>query len=210
MSPSAQKTLLTAALCIAFSLVLALGCGQPHRWPVEGPDPLPGRLVVKLAGSVTAQDVTSLFVTIDHIGAVTPAGTVPVLDTPVTVDLLALQEGSALELGALILPEGEVSQLRVLLAPGEGHHVVLSDGTTSPMRIPSGDPSALRLTGPFGISSCSETALVLDLDGERSVLPHPGGPEHPFILRPVMGVLHVEAAAAGCDALEDPWAAPVR
>ncbi len=209
MSPSAQKTLWTAAFCISFSLVLALGCGQPHRWPVEGPGPLPGRLVVKLAGS-TAPDVTSLFVTIDHIDAVTPAGTIPVMDTPVTVDLLSLQEGGALELGNLMLPEGEVSQLRVLLAPGEGHSVVLSDGTTSPMRIPSGDPSALRLTGPFGISSCSETALILDLDGERSVLPHPAGPEHPFILRPVMDVLHVEAAAAGCDAIDDPRAVPLR
>lgn len=222
MNVSLQKSLWTAAVTLVFSLALALGCGQPQAWRVVGPDELPasadnggispeeglqarpriqpstGRLVVNLVDA-PKPEVTSIFVTIDHVDAVTAGGTVTVMSTPVTVDLLTLQNGAFLQLGAAALPAGEISQLRLLLAPGAGHHVVMADGSTSPLKIPSGDQTGIKLNGPFQISACSETTLTVDFDGEKSVNVHPAGPQHSFILRPVIFVKQVETAEVGCE-----------
>lgn len=161
----------------------------------------PGRsgLAVELVDAPT-QQVREINVTIEKVTAhSTAAGWVTIFDQgPVTVDLLTLQT-RVMQLGFANLPQGKITQIRLYLTEGGTQNVVLPDGTISPLKVPSGVQSGIKIKGPFELSACDITTVTLDFDGHKSIWYHPTGNGGDWILRPVIHTKKVRSAAAPCD-----------
>ena len=77
-------------------------------------------------------------------------------------DLLVLKDGATALLGDALIPEGEYSQLRLVVESAE---VTLSDGTTQTLYVASGAQSGIKVTFPGTITvGGSATALTVDFD----------------------------------------------
>jgi len=95
-------------------------------------------------------------------------------ETPVTLDLMDLEQGEALTITEAQVPAGTYEQLRVVV---EEATVTLADGfqfedgtTTKDLRIPSGDRSGIRvkLLGPVEASTGTFSSLFVDFDVTRN------------------------------------------
>lgn len=101
-----------------------------------------------------------------------------------TYDLLQLVNGVEAVLGETELAVGTYTQIRLLIETA----TITIDGTTSPLTIPSGMQSGLKLIEPFTIRSDELTALTLDFDAARSLHETPPG-SGDYMLRPVVRVI---------------------
>jgi hypothetical protein len=112
-----------------------------------------------------SSSVTSAVVTIDEIDAkVDVTGGhqwVPFMTTPVTVDLLKLDNTTLNTLGITTLPSSHVDALRLKLSP-TGAHVVLKDGTTKPLELP--DSGFVKVEGRLDLDACASGIVILDFD----------------------------------------------
>jgi hypothetical protein len=86
-------------------------------------------------------------------------------------DLLSLVNGASVVLGETELEERTYSQIRIFIQSA----TVTIDGVTSPLSIPSGDESGLKLVNAFHISDGVVTELMLDFDVGESVWENPPG-----------------------------------
>jgi hypothetical protein len=86
-----------------------------------------------------------------------------------TFDLLELVNGVEAVLGEVVLEAGQYTQIRLMI---ESATITIS-GETSPLFIPSGMQSGLKLIHPFTIRTNEVTALTLDFDAARSVYEAP-------------------------------------
>jgi hypothetical protein len=147
-----------------------------------------GMFAVQLVDA-PSPDVKSLFVTISDVTVHSnQSGWVNVFQGPLTVDLLALPT-TPQQLGAVPLPGGEVTQIRLELAPAGPQYVVLTDGTHQGLFVPSGTESGVKLNGQFPVTTCNLHTVTLDFDGKNSIEFHQtGGPSPTWILRPVVRV----------------------
>lgn len=196
-----MKTILAAAL-----LVLVVGCSSPSSNPTGG-----GALSVALSVPASngtnpslasaPEDVTSVIVSVTKVRAhVESAGWILLSDAPVVVDLLALPSAGQ-ALGLARLPAGKVTQIRLLVA-ATGNYVQTKVGDVVhqyPLDVPSGSQSGIKITGPWDISPCNETAVALELQGKKAVWYHPTGQGSPWILRPVVHVKRVRYAPTSCE-----------
>ncbi len=185
-----------STLCIG-ALVLSVACS-----PANDPTRLsPGRagLALELVDAPTHQ-VREINVTIEKVTAHSNvAGWVTVFDQgPVTVDLLTLRT-RVMQLGFANLPTGKITQIRLYLTEGGTQNVVLPDGTISPLKVPSGVQSGIKIKGPFALNSCDTTTVTLDFDGHKSIWYHPTGNGGDWILRPVIHTKKVRTQSAPCD-----------
>lgn len=114
---------------------------------------------------------------------------------PIKVDLLKLKD-YALPLGLVSLPAGTVTQLRLVVA-SDGNSVV-TGGAEVPLKVPSGAESGIKIKGPWEISACTQTAITLDFDGEKSIWYHPTTQGDEWILRPVIRTKKVERSPSSC------------
>lgn len=80
-------------------------------------------------------------------------------------DLLRLRNGVFCELGALPVPAGHYTQVRLLLDPGS---YVVEDGLRREIVIPSGLQTGLKLTGSFDVLAGDVVDLGIDFDASRS------------------------------------------
>jgi hypothetical protein len=99
-----------------------------------------------------------------------------------TYDLLALRNGISAELGLQALPAGSYGQIRLLLSEAS----IVVDGQTSPLSIPSGMQSGIKVGHGFELHAGSLTTLALDFDAARSIHEAPG---RGYIMRPVIELL---------------------
>lgn len=163
-----------------------------------------GRFSVKLVDA-PAEGVTRVTVTLAEVLAVLPdAGTLTLAQGPLTVDLLTLQNGAFLDLGAVSLPEGEVTQLRFRIDGDGPNEVGFADGGTAPLSIPSGEQAGIKLPGPFLVRACATTRLTVDFDGRQSVQVTGAGNSGRFNLRPVVLVKQVETTPEACEPEPEP------
>jgi hypothetical protein len=119
--------------------------------------------------SHTSSSVVSAIVTINEIDAkvdVTPHGHkwVPITSTPVTVDLLKLDNKTLNSLGITTLPQGHVDELRLVLDTSNkmSGYVVLKDGSKHPLELPAN--GIVAVDGRLDLDSCASGIIILDFD----------------------------------------------
>jgi Domain of unknown function (DUF4382) len=179
----------STALLFGALVGLALGCSTRP----EGS----GRLAVALTDA-PAPAVKEIVVTIDKVTAHSEQeGWVTVASGVGTLDLLQLKDKSV-ALGFANLPAGKVTQVRLYLAAEGDRYVTLQDGSRQELTVPSGLQSGIKVNGPFTLSSCETTSVLLDFDGEKSLKVHPTGTGR-WILRPVIRVKETSAEPTGCN-----------
>lgn len=201
MKGFAMKTILAAAI-----LTLVAACSSPSSNPT-GSGALSVSLSVPASNGTNPslasapEDVTSVIVSVTKVRAhVESAGWILLSDAPVVMDLLALPSAGQ-ALGLARLPAGKVTQLRLLVAE-TGNYVQTKDGAAVhqyPLDVPSGIESGIKISGPWEISPCNETALSIELEGKKAVWYHPTGHGSPWILRPVVHVKRVRYAPTSCE-----------
>jgi hypothetical protein len=154
-----------------------------------------GQLAVQLTDAPAPVD--EIWVNVTSVRAHdTTSGWTTVSSTPVTVDLLKLQN-YAMQLGIVTLAAGKVTQIRLVVAP-TGNHVVVG-GVEQPLEVPSGIESGIKIHGPWEIDSCQQTTVTLDFDGHKSIWYHPTGQGDSWILRPVIRTKRVEQTPGSCE-----------
>lgn len=126
---------------------------------------------VRLQKSPTASESDGGWVTID-----VPNG-------PKRVDLLALTNGTFLDLGAATVQAGTYEQLRLVLAD-TGNEAVLEDGTRHELKTPSAQQSGLKIHAPYTVVADTTTDYVLDFDACKSIVI--AGNSGQWILKPVV------------------------
>lgn len=98
-----------------------------------------------------------------------------------TYDLLKLTNGTEAFLGSIELPQGELSQLRMIL--GSNNELVV-DGETKSLTVPSGSETGLKLNINQLIESGFTYKLVIDFDAARSIVK--AGSSGKYLLKPVL------------------------
>jgi hypothetical protein len=101
------------------------------------------------------------------------------------VNLLALRDGieETLVNGAS-LPAGHYEQMRLVLGPNNS--VVLQDGTSHALKVPSGMQSGVKFTVSFDVAENTTKDVFIDFDAHRSIFLHGAGASGQYLLRPVV------------------------
>lgn len=107
-------------------------------------------------------------------------------------NLLELSNGIDTLLGTCEIPEGTISQVRLIL--GENNSVVV-DGETYPLTVPSGSTSGLKLNVHEEIEAGVTYTFWLDFDAAQSI--HQTG-NGKYILKPVLR-LYTETASGSIE-----------
>ncbi len=127
-------------------------------------------------------------------------------ETDQQIDLLTLQgEASQVLLDNVTLPAGDYAWLRLdvndneceALEPGdtpEGSYIVLADGSTEPLFIPSGDESGLKLSSGFTVAEDGSSNFTIDFDLRKSVIKPVGAPCH--FLKPHLRIVDNDNAGS--------------
>lgn len=125
----------------------------------------PGHIDVALSGTQptsSGSEVASVIVTVKEIDLeVRGKGWVPVVTTPQTIDLLALDGKPLTTLGVAQLPAGRVKGMRFLLDDA-GAKVILKDGKTAKLELP--DHGVLQVKGSFHVGPCAAGTVLVDFD----------------------------------------------
>ncbi|HEX9081508.1 MAG TPA: DUF4382 domain-containing protein [Holophagaceae bacterium] len=108
------------------------------------------------------------------------------LSTPnKTINLLSLTGGvSEVLASGATLPAGHYSQMRLIL--GSGNTVVLSDGTTQPLTVPSGLQTGIKLVVSFDVAAGTTSDVWIDFDAAHSIQVTQAGASGMFLLRPTV------------------------
>jgi hypothetical protein len=113
------------------------------------------------------------------------------LGAPKRIDLLDLTNGVLEEIGSMPLPEGNYSQLRLVLDENSGSDPLANavqpiGGALVPLKTPSSTQSGLKLQVHFKVEADKLIDLVLDFDACRSVVQR--GNSDSYLLKPVINV----------------------
>jgi hypothetical protein len=100
------------------------------------------------------------------------------------IDLLKLQGGVSEALAAAELEPGKYPMLRLIL--GDRNTVKLPDGSSQPLRVPSGMQSGLKLRLDLEVQAAAKIDLVLDFDAAESIHLVRAGRNDRYNLRPVL------------------------
>ncbi|PSQ99089.1 MAG: hypothetical protein BRD48_05125 [Bacteroidetes bacterium QS_9_68_14] len=116
-------------------------------------------------------------------------------DETQSFNLLELRDGVTAPLAGEELPAGTYEQIRLIL--GEEASVVMDDGTTYDLQVPSGTQTGVKvLLEGLDISAGEETELTLDFDVSKSFVTkgNPGAPGgvQGFLFKPVVTVERID------------------
>lgn len=110
------------------------------------------------------------------------SGWVPLESASIGIfDVLKLTNGEEAFLGEVELPEGQLSQVRLLL--GDNNSLTI-DGETQELKVPSGSQSGLKINVNADIVAGVTYKLVLDFDAAKSIVE--AGNSGKFNLKPVI------------------------
>ena len=117
-----------------------------------------------------------------------------VVSPPRKIDLRTLENGVLEELGSTPLPQGQYSQIRLVLASNTGtgtsslaNSVQPTGGTLTALSTPSAQQSGLKLQAHFDVAAGQTTDVLLDFDACKSVVK--AGNSGQYILKPVVSVV---------------------
>jgi hypothetical protein len=115
-----------------------------------------------------------------------------VLNPPLSVDLLTLNNGVLAELGQTALPAGRYTQMRLVLARNTGanplaNSVVPTGGSERPLTTPSAQQSGLKLNVDLQVQPDQLADFVIDFDACKSVVR--AGNSGQYLLKPVVSVI---------------------
>lgn len=99
---------------------------------------------------------------------------------PGIYNLLDFKNGADVVLGQATLPEGNVSQMRMILGPNNS---LVSNGVTYPLQTPSGEQSGLKFNWHQTLVSNGAYNVWIDFDAGRSIVKTGNGS---YILKPVI------------------------
>lgn len=196
MNVMSRRTLVVAAFALG---AFAVG-GACNRAPSG-----PGQLSVHLVDAAPT-DVDKIVVNVTKVTAHSSVdGWMTVTTTPFTVDLLTLRT-TPLELGTISLSAGRITQIRLYVAQtGNWVHVIGdADDVQTPLFVPSGYQSGIKIHGPWEVAECERTTVTLDFDGPASLHVHPTGQGTQWILRPTIHAKHADTSPVTCEEPEGP------
>jgi hypothetical protein len=185
-----MRTLTAAGLSLG--LLGMLGCGGSGH----GSSSSPATISVTLTdGPTTAYK--SIFLSIISVEISKDGSawtTLATLDgTP--VDLLTLTGGIGKSLAkGVTLDPGVYGQIRLKLG-STGNTLVLADGSSVALTIPSGTQTGLKLVGNFNVQNGTTADVWIDFDGAHSIQVVGAGNSGKYMLRPV--VFAFEKAVTG-------------
>ena len=117
-----------------------------------------------------------------------------VVSPPKKIDLRTLENGVLEELGTTPLPQGQYSQIRLVLASNTGtgtsslaNSVQPTGGNLTALSTPSAQQSGLKLQAHFDVAAGQTTDVLLDFDACKSVVK--AGNSGQYILKPVVSVV---------------------
>ncbi len=184
----------TSRICIsalALSLVALWGCSTGSSTTATAP--AFGTMAVHLTDSPA--DFSAIHLVVDEVSAHisdsdTTGGWMVLNDVPATYDLLALRNGVFTTIGVAKLPAGHYTQIRLKLGPGSN---VVVGGVASPLKVPSGLQTGLKLIGEFDVPPNGLLDVALDFDAARSVILTGAGT---YMLKPTVKVMTFSTAGA--------------
>jgi hypothetical protein len=112
-----------------------------------------------------------------------------------TFNLLDYTEGNIATLGNMVLPAGHITQLRFILdAPVDdgnipanpGTYIKYDDNSTTPLYVPSGAQTGIKIIGNYNVPANGTIFLTLDFDVRKSIVQHGNGNYH---LKPTVRVI---------------------
>ncbi len=181
-----MRDFLKTGLIGVFLLSLLVSCGGGGSSVT--PSGQTGQLSVLLTDS-SGCDIDQVFVNVRKVRVHKSADAEDVDDgwttiippnAPVKIDLLSLQNGLFESLGLAPLAPGHYTQIRLYLEK-TGNSVVV-DGQTSPLKVPSGFQSGIKIIHDFDIEPGKIEEIFLDFDPCRSVVKA----HDKYILKPVI------------------------
>lgn len=120
-------------------------------------------------------------------------------DSSRAFDLLRLRDGVTAALAGMDVPEGVYRQLRLVVA--EGATVVMKDGATERLKIPSGTQTGIKVLLPrFEVRADDDTVRVtVDFDVNRSFTKAGNSGKWMFkpVLKPALFIVNGDTLAAG-------------
>ncbi|WP_306601231.1 DUF4382 domain-containing protein [Geothrix sp. 21YS21S-2] len=169
-------------LPVVLGLAGLLGCGGSGSGT---PAPRSSAMNVTLVdGPTTAY--TSILLSIQSVEISRDGGSWMTLGTVggTPVDLLTLTGGvSRSLLRGVALDPGSYGQMRLILG-STGNSVVLKDGTTHALTVPSGAQTGIKLIGPFVVQAGTTADIWIDFDAAHSVQVVGAGASGKYLLRP--------------------------
>lgn len=179
------------SLLLIFWTLVCSGSGSIKIGP---PPQGSGQVTLKLTDfPVSGRDISQVNVQIMTI-EVQQSGWNTVINFGATgriFDLLLLQNGNTVELGAFNLPVGNYNQIRMVL--GTQNTVLVNEGSgyvVKPLQTPSGQGAGIKIMGGFSITEQGTTTLMLDFDASQSVK-YAG---NKYQLNPTIRVLSVDTS----------------
>jgi hypothetical protein len=161
-----SKHSFTASALLTCALALG-GCGS-------GDAPGTVQLGLVSAGGVSAQSLgvdplhtsapklVSAIVTVQQIDVhAKGGGWTPIMTTPISVDLLNLDQQKMTMLGLGQLPQGQFDKLRMLL-DDKGAFVVDAKNNKTVLEVP--DSGVIKVIGNIDLDSCGAGTVILDFD----------------------------------------------
>ncbi len=117
----------------------------------------------------TAVNVTLTKVEVHHVGdggEDDDSGWQTILEEEKSFNLLELQDGVTAPLGDAELPEGKITQVRLVVTDDAS---LVNDTGTYPLEISSGTETGIKLVGCFNVVADEETTITVDFDAGASV-----------------------------------------
>lgn len=172
---------MTLGLLSLFMMTFFLGCGGGESSGDETPT---GTLNVSLTDAPIVDDanVTGVFITVAQIQYHTSGGwsTLSDFNTSLNpINLLDLQEGTALSLATNTLPAGKYTQLRFLLEAAEesqapksntGCFIQFDGDRNETLYVPSGSQSGYKTIGNFEVPVNGSVSITADFDVRKSIV----------------------------------------
>lgn len=175
------------------TMLMTVGCASPP--------PQTGSIELSLAASDDTFTVRTLkqhpdaaraIVTIYWIEAhLSGLGWVPVLQTPVEVDLLELEGKSLASLGLVTLYAGKVEKIRLHLDEAKSY-VVTKDGTKLPLDVPAG--GVVDVVGICELPPCASGVLMVDFNPHLQVRDANG--QKGYAVKPVAKIKTVKTSGS--------------
>lgn len=146
---------------LQLSLTDAPACGYDHVWvDVQ-------KLRINQSATANTSDVGWTDITVNS-----------------RIDLLSLTNGILQTLGQVPLQPGQYQQLRLVL--GSNNSVVPTGGTETPLSVPSGMQTGIKLNADIAVAANQMADFVLDFNACKSVV-HAGASGN-YLLKPVIAV----------------------